>query len=490
MKKIKIMPAAMLMIIFSLFLAQNCGDAAKQLVDNLTATCGNNSIEGSEECDDGNTNNFDGCSMQCVQEIIYCGNNALDQGWEQCDDGNQTNGDGCSSSCQNEAGPGQSANLYEGIITSGYLYGGSFVINYTFVPATTVKAAVTYDLYFMDASGNDGTVSNLADILVSATGSVTGNFFSNVNAGFQTPWSFSNQTAGETITITVTSANNSSGNFMIFMAEQSPNCGNNVVDAGETCDDGNTNNGDGCDQFCQMEIASPVGVWSGTYNTVTGANCEWGWTDNSVNPPVSYYRSTAVTIDANGFVTNNESMWTDSACTQLWASVEHIGNYQMGFIVGPYATVANRADAYVYDPVLMMDILKNPITVNSTWTMSGREVNVNFTSLSVQYQSGAITNLLNDPNGDGNNADKVCGLDWFAGSRQYITTQICHNEVETVLGGGLGPWPGFTMYTIMTFDATGNIMYIGHEDNQGNNGMSAATRHVLWNGYGGSHRIP
>jgi cysteine-rich repeat protein len=30
-------------------------------------------------------------------------------------------------------------------------------------------------------------------------------------------------------------------------------CGNNFLEAGEECDDGNTNGGDGCDQFCQLE---------------------------------------------------------------------------------------------------------------------------------------------------------------------------------------------------------------------------------------------
>src|SRR5471032_871374 len=35
-------------------------------------------------------------------------------------------------------------------------------------------------------------------------------------------------------------------------------CGNGVVDPGEACDDGNTNNGDGCSSTCQTEnIATP-----------------------------------------------------------------------------------------------------------------------------------------------------------------------------------------------------------------------------------------
>lgn len=33
------------------------------------------------------------------------------------------------------------------------------------------------------------------------------------------------------------------------------NCGNNVIDLGEHCDDGNTNDGDGCNSLCQIEVA-------------------------------------------------------------------------------------------------------------------------------------------------------------------------------------------------------------------------------------------
>lgn len=44
--------------------------------------------------------------------------------------------------------------------------------------------------------------------------------------------------------------------------QQQPTCGNGVVDQGETCDDSNTNNGDGCSSTCQTEnTATPrVGI--------------------------------------------------------------------------------------------------------------------------------------------------------------------------------------------------------------------------------------
>jgi cysteine-rich repeat protein len=42
-----------------------------------------------------------------------------------------------------------------------------------------------------------------------------------------------------------------------------PVCGNNIIESGEQCDDGNTTNGDGCSSTCQLEQISPInGGWS------------------------------------------------------------------------------------------------------------------------------------------------------------------------------------------------------------------------------------
>ena len=100
--------------------------------------CGDSIIdETTEQCDDGNVVNGDGCSSVCqtetggmidVVDLPVCGD-SLVQGAEQCDDGNQVSGDGCSSSCQNElylavcqaaAGIENSndINLLQGVITA------------------------------------------------------------------------------------------------------------------------------------------------------------------------------------------------------------------------------------------------------------------------------------------------------------------------------------------------------------------------------------
>ncbi|MBP7823351.1 DUF4215 domain-containing protein, partial [Candidatus Gracilibacteria bacterium] len=60
--------------------------------------CGDGKKEGTEQCDDGNTNNNDGCSNAC--RLPVCGNN-IREGAEECDDGNNRNGDACTSLCRN-----------------------------------------------------------------------------------------------------------------------------------------------------------------------------------------------------------------------------------------------------------------------------------------------------------------------------------------------------------------------------------------------------
>ncbi len=76
-------------------------------------TCGDGIIERSEQCDDGNTANGDGCSRLCQIEANWdcptqgqpctylgvCGNGVLTTN-KACDDGNTQSGDGCSGDCQ------------------------------------------------------------------------------------------------------------------------------------------------------------------------------------------------------------------------------------------------------------------------------------------------------------------------------------------------------------------------------------------------------
>lgn len=66
----------------------------------LLAGCGNGVIEAMEMCDDGNLIEGDGCDSNCTPTA--CGNGALSFD-EVCDDANSMDGDGCSATCQVEA---------------------------------------------------------------------------------------------------------------------------------------------------------------------------------------------------------------------------------------------------------------------------------------------------------------------------------------------------------------------------------------------------
>ncbi|MFZ6185473.1 DUF4215 domain-containing protein [Nannocystis pusilla] len=66
----------------------------------ITAVCGNGQVEGGEACDDGNTEDGDECSADCLTSTPAqdCGNGSVEDP-EQCDDGNVDPGDGCEPDC-------------------------------------------------------------------------------------------------------------------------------------------------------------------------------------------------------------------------------------------------------------------------------------------------------------------------------------------------------------------------------------------------------
>ena len=98
---------SILFAIASLLVVGGCGDNNSSSHDENLPYCGNGMIEGTEQCDDGNTMDGDGCSATCQSESSstplnpVCGDHKK-EGIEQCDDGNTMDGDGCSATCQSE----------------------------------------------------------------------------------------------------------------------------------------------------------------------------------------------------------------------------------------------------------------------------------------------------------------------------------------------------------------------------------------------------
>jgi len=71
-------------------------------VDTDVSQCGDGVIDVGEECDDGNTNNEDGCSALCAVEVQagICGSGAVEPG-EECDEGpNNSDNGACTLACK------------------------------------------------------------------------------------------------------------------------------------------------------------------------------------------------------------------------------------------------------------------------------------------------------------------------------------------------------------------------------------------------------
>jgi len=85
---------------------EQCDDGNAIETDGCTTSCtspscGNGIVDQGEECDLGSGNSDTGaCLLNC--KISFCGDGKTRTNIEQCDDGNNNNNDGCSSTCRNE----------------------------------------------------------------------------------------------------------------------------------------------------------------------------------------------------------------------------------------------------------------------------------------------------------------------------------------------------------------------------------------------------
>lgn len=76
-----------------------CASLKHLCINGICQLCGNGVPEGTEECDDGNSNNEDECIDNCKE--ADCGDGWVRAGsWEQCDYGNSTWAPICDSNCQ------------------------------------------------------------------------------------------------------------------------------------------------------------------------------------------------------------------------------------------------------------------------------------------------------------------------------------------------------------------------------------------------------
>lgn len=157
--------------------------------------CGDGSVDGGEDCDDGNRSNQDACLNSC--QDARCGDGFRNPAVEACDDGNQKSGDGCEPDCTlGECG--------DGVQQPG-------------------------------EDCDDGNQSNGDDCLATCVSASCGDGF--VRAGSET----------------CDDANASSTDACVQC--QNAICGDGFVQTGvELCDDGNQNPADGCDNCISGDL--------------------------------------------------------------------------------------------------------------------------------------------------------------------------------------------------------------------------------------------
>jgi cysteine-rich repeat protein len=189
-----------------------------------------------------------------------CGNDVLDASLsEQCDDGNLTNGDGCSSTCTYEVNatiiqpPGGTVTIdlpaqdnFQLIQVNITLAGQSIAAVAADVGGTTCNTADTGmalgDSNFVAlgskvSGGPTGTAGNCAAILFPAD-------------------AFARNLAVGTYYVAVGNQGTTGGMVQVDIQVIDATCGDTVVNTGEQCDDGNATGGDGCGATCQIE---PIG---------------------------------------------------------------------------------------------------------------------------------------------------------------------------------------------------------------------------------------
>eukprot|EP00961_Rhodomonas_salina_P037329 501695-Rhodomonas_salina.1 len=221
----------------SFYCTIECGFVCAQAIavngssaDVCIAQCGDGIRANTEECDDGNSDDYDGCSASCIIEDLAgwqctmpsCSQSECSCGWncsddtgalctsscgdgilasnsvEQCDDGNFVNGDGCSDACTIEDG--------------------------WYVPIarpcnTSILAPICGDGRRLgDEECDDGNLWCWDGCSDACT----------VECG----WTCEQNLGGDTCSAV---------------------CGDGLSRGGEACDDGNTEDNDGCSELCTIE---------------------------------------------------------------------------------------------------------------------------------------------------------------------------------------------------------------------------------------------
>lgn len=217
------------------------------------------------------TGNFGPYSLQIEITPASCGNDALD-GNEECDDGNSAVGDGCDASCKlepvgggNDLCPGAPLAL---VSTTGGTEAGivtattSTLVGDYQAKSTTCASKLAKDAVYAVTPTISGTLTatvagqfDAAVYVQSVCGStvdelVCGDKFDGNSAESVSAPVVANQTY---YLVVDSSLSTQAGVFELAVNVAPGVCGNGLIDGGETCDDANAQAGDGCDATCLLE---------------------------------------------------------------------------------------------------------------------------------------------------------------------------------------------------------------------------------------------
>lgn len=286
-----------------------------------SSVCGNGKLESGESCDDGNLKTGDGCNSYCKNEIItvskpVCGNAILEEN-EECDDGNTKEGDGCWM-CREEPIPkGQSepcgdVNKKDGVTVQDMYYLQDYLDGEQPPTSPFSNFDINGDRLVTQLDNSHflkyfkGEVSLWCDLdtppslecgdcnriegVNGADVTCILNYISGANTvPFCSPWWICDVNKDGLVT---------SADASILSDTLKPNgpkrtcnipyCGNKHTELGESCDDGNTNDGDGCTELCTLEPicgngAVEAGEACDDRNRINGDGCsasctlETGW---------------------------------------------------------------------------------------------------------------------------------------------------------------------------------------------------------------------
>ncbi|MBO4351276.1 MAG: DUF4215 domain-containing protein, partial [Proteobacteria bacterium] len=234
---------------------EEAGQPCTQMEEPQDSVCGDSEITGDETCDDGNTQDGDGCSSTCAIEDGWkcdetgqpctqveepqdpvCGDGTI-SGEENCDDGNTTDGDGCSATCTTEAGwtcPA-AGNACTTICGDSIIIGEEKCDDGNTKDGDGCSAACTTEAgWTCPAAGNACTTICGDSIVAGEEKCDDGNTKDGdgCSATCTTEAGWTCTTAGKACTAV---------------------CGDGKIVGKEACDDGNTKNNDGCSSKCAVE---------------------------------------------------------------------------------------------------------------------------------------------------------------------------------------------------------------------------------------------